>query len=292
MTALITIFVIFAVFVTNLSIIALSYAHKAKKKNELDLWAFSNWETALYEFLFKNQDENDIARKFGINSTKYVAACNMAEQDIKLKNVIIDKLLGLILFFISISTLFIFENLLICISGTFLGLFVSSKTTMKAERKAKTKRLQLTKELPRFLDLLYTALRLNLPVIQAIEITADSLSDTLLGKEFKRTLSSVKLGSESWQAMLEFVANKYNIETFTDFVIDLVTAYNTGSSIAETVNQKSREIKQYSLLNAKERASKMTSTILFPILVFKIIPILALLCVPVIIQLNNGGFGI
>ena len=73
---------------------------------------------------------------------------------------------------------------------------------------------------------------------------------------------------------------------------EIINAYNNGVSVAEAVKIKSNDIKQSNILHIKERAKKMTSTILFPIMVFKIMPILLILCVPVIEHLNGSGFGL
>ena len=139
--------------------------------------------------------------------------------------------------------------------------------------------------------MLHTALLVNMPVEQAIKVTSEHLKGTILAEEFNRALADTQLGASSWPVALEKLATDYEIDGLSDFVLDVVTAYNHGNSITEAVERQSKDIKRSNLLSLKEKASKLTNTILFPVLVFKILPLLAIMCIPIIYQLNATGFG-
>ena len=158
----------------------------------------------------------------------------------------------------------------------------------KVDKAAKLKKFRMVDELPRFIDLLQTALQINMPVEDAIILTAKSLSDTVLAGEFLNAVADMQMGVHDWQAALEKLARNYEIDALSDFVLDLVTSYNKGVPIADAVARKSRDIKQSNLLSMKERASRLTSTILLPVLGFKVFPLLALLCIPIIQQITTG----
>lgn len=138
--------------------------------------------------------------------------------------------------------------------------------------------------------MLHTALIMGFPVDQAIDLTAQNLQDTILADELLKTLAETKVGAYSWQEALEHLASAYGVDTLSDFVLDITNAYKLGSSITDSVARKSKDIKQSNLVAMKERASKLTNTILFPILFFKIVPVIALMAVPIIVQLQTTGF--
>ena len=146
----------------------------------------------------------------------------------------------------------------------------------------------MVEELPRFIDLFGTALMIGLPVEEAILTTAKSLPDSLLAREFLNAIAETRLGVYDWQAALEKMSRKYEVDVLSDFSLDLINSYNKGVPIADAVARKSKDIKQSNLLTMKERATKLTSTILLPVLGFKVLPLLALLCIPVIGQIVNG----
>ena len=47
------------------------------------------------------------------------------------------------------------------------------------------------------------------------------------------------------------------------------------------------EIKQSNLLEAKERAAKLSNTVLLPVMVFKILPLLIIMLIPIMMQINS-----
>ena len=159
----------------------------------------------------------------------------------------------------------------------------------RSEEQANLVKAQIVDEMPRFLDMLQTALYINIPVEEAIEITAKHLKGTLLADEFLQTLAEMQLGAYGWQTALEKMSRKYEVDIFSDFVLDIVTAYDKGVSIYDVVVRQNKEIKQSNMLTMKENANKLNSTILIPIAAFKLMPLIIMLCIPIIIQLRGSG---
>jgi tight adherence protein C len=118
-------------------------------------------------------------------------------------------------------------------------------------------------------------------------MTAESI-DGILSEELLKALVVTELGTSNWQDSLYDIAQKYEIDSFSDFVLDIVTAFQKGSDITESVERQSRNIKSSTLLGAKEQAAKVTSLILIPVVVFKMIPLMIILFLPVILQILNG----
>lgn len=116
------------------------------------------------------------------------------------------------------------------------------------------------------------------------------MQNSILADEFKRAMADVQIGVSDWQTALSKLASQYEIDSLSDFVLDITNAYKNGSSIEDSLLRQSHDIKASNLLLAKEKASKLSNIILVPVMVFKIFPLILLMCIPVISQLNANGF--
>jgi tight adherence protein C len=214
----------------------------------------------------------------------------LTHQADRTKQVIIDKLCGFAIVAVGCLVGVFMRNPIVMVVGLVIAFPFIALPIHFVESAAEKRRFVVADELPRFLDMLHTALIMGFPVDQAIEITAQNLRGTILAEELLKTLAETKVGAYSWQEALERLASMYGVDTLSDFVLDITNAYKLGSSITESVARKSKDIKQSNLVAMKERASKLTNTILFPILFFKIVPIIALMGVPIVVQLQATGF--
>ena len=271
------------------------FAFRHKKNSErtrpdqpqIHPWLFNNWCDHIYDSLFKAPPA-EIAKRMGVNVDRYTHNCTITRLPIKLKEVVVKKLLGF--FAIAIAGfvgVFLGEMMIIAL-GLLIAFPLIFFEVQKAGKAAKIKKFKMVDELPRFIDLLQTALQINMPVEDAIILTAKNLNDTVLAGEFLNAVADMQMGVHDWQAALERLARNYEVDALSDFVLDLVTSYNKGVPIADAVARKSRDVKQSNLLAMKERASRLTSTILLPVLLFKVVPLLALLCIPIILQITTG----
>lgn len=238
-------------------------------------------------YYFTSADPAAILERVGFNMRRYRKNCHIADIKPDPEKILVIAASGTVMAVVlTITAIFTKAWWLIGVGLVLLTAAVDVPIR-KCNHMAAEKQMQIRNELPRFLDMLQTALYINMPVEKAIETTAQHLEDTLLAEEFERTLAEVRLGADSWQGALEKMSEKYDIDVFSDFVSDLVNAYNKGIPIYETVMRKNSEIKESQKLRIKENANKMNSTILFPIVVFKLVPILVLICLPIIIQMQN-----
>jgi len=289
---LLCIIVAVATFVIVICSFIIQHYISSAKHNKQDRWLLSDWQEDIYELFLSKKDAMIIAKSFGINANKYIHDCYLIKEKPKLKKVIIERITGIIVFILFL-VLFIFtRSVSMILVGIAISFPLSFMSIYATKNKANKRKITIAEELPRFMDLLYTALIIDVPIIQALKITAEYLPNTILSKEIMLALADTQMGIVSWQSALEKLSNDYQIESLSEFVMEIINAYNNGVSVAEAVKIKSNDIKQSNILHIKERAKKMTSTILFPIMVFKIMPILLILCVPVIEHLNGSGFGL
>jgi len=280
-----------AVFFWIIFLFAMRHKKKADQvrpdQPQINPWLFDNWCANIYDSLFKSKPEY-IARRIGVNVDSYLHNCTITRLPAKLKDVIVKKLFGFLLIAICGFVGVAIANMFVVMGGILAAFPLIFFEVQKVDKAAKIKKFRMVDELPRFIDLLQTALQINMPVEDAIILTAKNLNETVLAGEFLNAVADMQMGVQDWQAALERLARSYEIDALSDFVLDLVTSYNKGVPIADAVARKSRDIKQSNLLSMKERASRLTSTILLPVLGFKVVPLLALLCIPIIQQITQG----
>jgi len=277
---------IIAVFFCILAGFVLKHALNCKNNQ----WLFANWQENVYNTLFYKTSMEIVGKKLGIDVKKFLHNCYLCKVQPKLKAIIINRICGFLIIMLSVILGIFTGSLIFLLFGVLIGFPLIMFQVIMINGKAQKRRFQLANELPRYLDLLQTALLIDMPIEQALDITSRNIPETVLAEELQLAMADTQLGSTSWQNALEKLAADYEVDELSDFVLDVVNAYNNGSPILESVQRKSQDAKKTNLLKMKERAGKLTSTILIPVLFFKIIPLLLILCIPVVLQLNSGGF--
>lgn len=262
---------------------------KKKKKPAQEDWLFDKWAQKLYAAFFKEKDPAVIAKQIGLDAPKYLHDCEVSGIKPDLEGVVIKKLSGLFICFATVVAAALLKSIYVGAVGILLGLFVYYFCTYKAEKLAKERKNKIVEELPRFTDMLQMALSINIPVERAILITAKYLPGTVLAEEFINSATEMEIGAIAWQETLEHVAMKYEIDDLSDFVLSIVTAYDKGVPIYATVSQKALELKQKRTLEMREKAGKLNGQILIPIAIFKLLPLIAIMCIPIIAQLKSNG---
>lgn len=276
---------LFAVF-----LVAFQYTKSNKnsvfEKNNPDDWLFHDFYLKVYSALFGRKEPEDVAGKVGINIEKYYKNCKITRTKPNAKKLIVNTIYGFFAFAVGmiLGVLCSFWFVPIgCIFFFFLAFYEQKRLADQAEGM----RNQVAGELPRFLDILQTELIVGMPIESAIYIICDKF-DSLISREFLEALNESELGVSGWQQAMENVAVKYDIETLSDFVSDISTAYAKGVSITNSVVRKTKEIKATHLLNIKERAGKATNTMLIPIAIFQFVPLIAVIMLPTIIQILDS----
>jgi tight adherence protein C len=247
-------------------------------------WLWKNAAEKLYDAIFQNSDPISVGKKFGLEYDKYMLSCYIIGRTPNIKQEVMNRVTASIAFLAGAILSAAFLNPAPLVIGIVLYYLMVVNVVNGAQSTAKQRKRMITQELPRFADLLHSALVIDMPIESAIDMISQLLPG-VLAQEMRYAMAEMKMGAKNWQTALEDMARKYEVDIFSDFVLDLITASNKGVPIIEAVARKSTEIKQQKLLDAKESASKMSNTVLVPIAVFKIIPLLAILLVPVMIQI-------
>jgi tight adherence protein B len=105
---------------------------------------------------------------------------------------------------------------------------------------------------PDALDLIVRAVKVGLPIIEAIELAAREVRSPV-GTELERTLGEIRIGIEIEDA-LQHAADRIRVPDFRFFVVSLLLQRETGGGIAETLSNLSTVIRQRKALRMKARA--------------------------------------
>lgn len=243
-------------------------------------WLFDNFFEKLYDALFGNINPIKISKSFGLEYDKYMLDCTIVGKKPNFKKEAMMRVVGAFSFFFGLVIALVLYNAAPLVAGCALYILLCTRPVKSTHSAAERKKLLMQAEMPRFIDLLLSALEINLPIENAILQTAESVP-CVLSDELKATFAETQIGAKNWQQALESIAEKYEIDQLSDFVLNIITAFNKGVSVTDAVAREATAVRQSALLMAKERTAKMTSTILFPLLFFKILPLLALLMVPI-----------
>lgn len=276
---------IFIIFLTAMQY-SKSNKHSVYGKNNPDDWLFHNFYLKVYSAFFGIKEPEDVAIKLGINIEKYYKNCQLTRTRPNAKRLIVNTIYGFAAFLVSILLSLLVSPVFAAL-GVFLFFYLVFFEQQRLNSKAEEMKEQLAAELPRFLDILQTELIVGLPIETSIYIICEKF-DSLISREFLEALNEMELGISGWQQALEKVAAKYDIETLSDFVLDVSTSYMKGVSITDSVVRKTKEVKETHLLNIKERAGKATNTMLIPMAIFQFIPLIVLIMFPTMIQIFNA----
>lgn len=276
---------IFIIFLTAMQY-SKSNKHSVYGKNNPDDWLFHNFYLKVYSAFFGIKEPEDVAIKLGINIEKYYKNCQLTRTRPNAKRLIVNTIYGFAAFLVSILLSLLVSPVFAAL-GVFLFFYLVFFEQQRLNSKAEEMKEQVAAELPRFLDILQTELIVGLPIETSIYIICEKF-DSLISREFLEALNEMELGISGWQQALEKVAAKYDIETLSDFVLDVSTSYMKGVSITDSVVRKTKEVKETHLLNIKEKAGKATNTMLIPMEIFQFIPLIVLIMFPTMIQIFNA----
>lgn len=254
-------------------------------------WLFSHWDVKLYDTFFPKTKPEKVLKNLGVELEDYIKNCQLLKiQTLDLKKLAADKIIGIFMIFAGLIILMmsLMQGALISVIIIVAGYVIYQSNVKKIQRDANAKRKKLETELPRFLDLLQTALFIDITVSEAIIITAKHLHNTLISEELLESMADSQIGSASWQESLEAVAVKYEVDVFSDFVQYLITGYEKGLPIYDVVSRQNEEVRRVTTINAEESASKLNSSILIPIAVYKLVPMILLAMYPICIQIISG----
>lgn len=254
--------------------------HRKTLVNSND-WLFSNSQESVYRIFYKKEPTDKLC---GIHVLEYERYCRILHRKADVKNIISLRIEGfLLMFFAFLMGVLNMSNTYYLVLSTVLGslfIYVLGIYPEKKVRSQAEERLFLIKDdLPRFISLLEKAM--DLPIDQAILVTAARF-ESPLSDDLMDCIHRVALGADGWQSTLIELAHTYNMEIFSDLVLEIVNSYEQGNNIRHLINRKVYELEQIRLYDVETHDSKIKSMIFLPVIALKVLPLMVLICLPML----------
>ena len=149
----------------------------------------------------------------------------------------------------------------------------------RLKSQVENKLFYVSDDLPRFLSLLEKAM--DLPIDQAMLVTASKF-DSPLSEDLIDSINKVALGANGWQETLLDLARTYEIENFSDLVLEIINSYEQGVNIRSLITRKAHEVEQSRMYAVESHDARIKTMIYLPIIGLKVLPLMALICLPML----------
>ena len=270
------------------------YEHRLKvlgtgKRDEND-WLFMNFSEKVYSLFYGDKEPE--GTMYGINVEQYERQCRILHMEPKTKTVIARRLEGMLVLVLTMVMAYFamqIDNVIAIIVGisgaaAFYILYVYSTTDVS--RRSKNRLERVKEDLPRYVVLLEKAM--DLPIEQALRITSEKFKSPL-STDLIDSFNEASLGvSSGWQGTLVMLAKRYDIDSFSSFVLDIINAYEQGIDIREAVLRKQKELEEERIYDVQAHDSMLKTIVFIPVIIFKLIPVAALICLPMLMAVQGG----
>ena len=172
---------------------------------------------------------------------------------------------------------------LMAIIGILLGTLVP---TFYIKRRARIRQMAIATQLSDVLDLLVVCVEAGLGLFEAIKIVGveTQRQKQEIGRELSLVASEISAGASLGQA-LRNLADRTAVEDIKPLAATLIQSEQLGAQIAPALHASSDALRMRRRLRAEEAAQKTTIKILFPLVLFVLPAMLAVIFGPAIIQI-------
>ena len=249
------------------------------KRNNREDWLFSNFQVTIFNLVYKKPKGDKLC---GISQTEYNRYCKILHIKPDLKNIVALRIeavfIVFLMFIISYFTSSSITVVCICfmvVAFAMYAFWVSPYAKIKLQ--AEERLYKIEDDLPRFLSLLEKAM--DLPIDQAMMVTSSKF-ESPLSDDIMDSINKVALGANGWAETLIELAKIYKIEDFSDLILEIVNSYEQGVNVRSLVTRKAKEVEQSRLYSVEAHDSKIKTLIFLPIIIFKVVPLMILICFP------------
>ena len=245
-------------------------------------WLFKGIHDTVFDIFYKGKENAE--KLCGIDRLEYIRKCKIIHRIPQFKAVVAMRTEAVIIAFVFLAMAYITSyNMVMAVAFILVAivafLFLWYLPEKKMENEVENKLFYVKDDLPRFLSLLEKAM--DLPIDQAMVVTASRFDSPLSG-DIIDSINKVSLGANGWQETLMDLAKTYQIEDFSDLVLEIVNSYEQGVNIRPMVTRKAYEIEQNRMYNVESHDARIKTMIYIPIILLKILPLMALICLPML----------
>lgn len=153
-------------------------------------------------------------------------------------------------------------------------------------KRTKARQAQIKLALSEFTILLSTTLTAGANLQAGMRASANAISGPLKD-EINNTMKAYGSGQPFSEALLD-MARKVDVDELTSLVQTLVQIHDKGAPVAETMKAYSKQMRITKKFATMEQAGKLSVTMLFPIVIFMLLPFLAVVLYPAGYAISNA----
>jgi tight adherence protein C len=174
------------------------------------------------------------------------------------------------------------QPLLFGLGGIIVGIFVPS---YYINRKARIRQTAISRQLSDVLDLLVVCVEAGLGIFEAIKIvgTECERQGQEIGVELSLVSSEISAGASLGQA-LRGLAERTAVEDIKPLAATLIQSEQLGAQIGPALHASSDALRNRRRLRAEESAQKASIKILFPLVLFVLPAMIAVIVGPAMVQ--------
>ena len=276
---------VLSIFLIAIVLGAIVY-ERATKKRKLEKvkggeWLFSNFHNVVFDMIYKSSKAEKLC---GVDRLEYERMCKIVHRSPEFKKIVAYRIEGAVICFLFLLMAYIMSYsvvaMIICLIagiGSLYLLWIMPYSRLKSQ--VENKLFYVSDDLPRFLSLLEKAM--DLPIDQAMLVTASKF-DSPLSEDLIDSINKVALGANGWQETLLDLARIYEIENFSDLVLEIINSYEQGVNIRPLITRKAYEVEQSRMYAVETHDARIKTMIYLPIIGLKVLPLMALICLPML----------
>lgn len=163
-------------------------------------------------------------------------------------------------------------------------LFVGPRVWLNS--KAKSRVAKINKDLPEFCITLSAVLDAGADILMAITEVAYNMKGEL-GKEWLRATDNMAVGKRFTDALFEMSA-RCGVPDLTDLVRKIDQAKRYDTPLADAVRQHAQQMMLRRKHDGQRKAGELAIKLLFPVVIFVLLPMLGMLFFPVMYHMLNA----
>lgn len=224
-----------------------------------------------------------ISEELKVNPYELERKLKLVKSDLTVEEYISIKILGLMLggFITFIGTIKSFTVLYVGIAVLMFSIFLDK---ILLDDKLKKREKIIERELPNFLDLLYSACAAGHTITEAIQKVSTKYAG-ICAEEFNAAMVETKGNGGDFRRAMENMMERNNVEALSNVVSDILISYDKGDEkIIETLKNEAEQMREIVNANIEEIANRKSSTLVIPMIFFSFGPLFAFMLIPLFAQ--------
>lgn len=252
-----------------------------KENADAQDWLFSGFHHMVYGLFYKQPKSDTLC---GISRREYERYCKILHRKNDFEAAVAMRIEGIFILLVCLVCAWLTaSNILLtavfALTGATGAMLLYGLPYSRLKGQVEDRLFRVKDDLPRYLSLLEKAM--DMPIDKAMLLTASKF-DSPLSEDIIDSINKVSLGADGWQSTLVDLARTYDIEVFSDLILEIINSYEQGVDIRPIVTRKAYEVEQNRLYAVEAHDSKIKTLIYLPIIALKILPLMAMICLPML----------